>query len=78
MTEIRDFILKNSFVKLMNGTPVTGPMLAEMAVSYANADIPNIMDTWTNICQNICLGAFEEADNYLKQHLALVRIPCED
>ena len=78
MTELRNFLLLNSSCKLMYGEPVTGPMLAELAISYAKADIPNIKDTWTNICETMCLGAFEEADNHLKQHLASVRIPCED
>ena len=56
----------------MHGKSLTGEMLAEMAICYSKADIPNIQDTWTNICQNLCLGALDEADKHLKEFLTKV------
>jgi len=51
----------------MYGKTLNGKMLANFAQILADADIPVLQDAWTNICQNQCLGAFNEADSLLKQ-----------
>ena len=76
---MRAHLLNDPVIKQMHGKSLTGEMLAEMAICYSKADIPNIQDTWTNICQNLCLGALDEADKHLKEFLAKVQpFPHED
>jgi len=63
----------------MYGKTLNGKMLADFAQIFANADIPVLKDAWTNICENQCFGAFNEADSLLKKSIDSIQpFPCED
>jgi hypothetical protein len=54
ISELRQKIFKKVKPKVLNGKPLTGEMILELALAYTNAinsgSVPNIQNAWTYVC----------------------------
>lgn len=65
MSRLKQKVMGKAKVKTMNGHPLNGPMLIELANSYIIAlnegQVPIIENAWTNVCHFEQERAFKEA-----------------
>jgi hypothetical protein len=65
MNRLKTKVSAKAKVKCMNGHPLNGPMLVELANSYIKAlndgEVPVIESAWTNVCHFEQERSFKEA-----------------
>ena len=82
VVELRRKVIENARVKTLNGTELSGEMLANLLVSYISAMnsgvVPTIENAWSYICKNQNSMAFEESKQVYTRILKSVRkLPVE-
>lgn len=83
--QLRRKVINKVKPKMINGKPLSGEMLCNLAVNYIQTinkgAVPNIENAWTSICKGECQKALHEAlekyDMALKE-LAYSKIPMEE